>query len=61
LTACAVNQLAAKHGVHQTMVSGWKRQATEGLASVFLGRAEAKDAARESEVEKLHAKACPWA
>ena len=41
-----VAQLAAKHGVHQTMISGWKRQAMEGLSSVFSGRA----------VEKLHAK-----
>ena len=51
-----VSQLAAKHGVHQTMISGWKRQAMEGLSSVFSGRAEAKDAARDDEVEKLHAK-----
>ncbi len=51
-----VSQLAVKHGVHQTMISGWKRQAMEGLTSVFSGRAEAKDAARAGEVEKLHAK-----
>ena len=25
-------QLAAKHGIHQTMVGDWKRQAMEGLA-----------------------------
>ena len=28
----------------------------EGLSAVFSGRAEAKDAVRDSEVEKLHAK-----
>ena len=49
-------QLATKHGVHQTMISEWKRQAVDGLASVFSGRTEAKEAAREGEVEKLHAK-----
>ena len=49
-------QLAAKHGIHQTMVGDWKRQAMEGLASVFSGKAEAQDAARSAEVEKLHAK-----
>jgi transposase len=38
------------------MISSWKRQAMEGLASVFSGRAEAKEAVREGEVEKLHAK-----
>jgi hypothetical protein len=38
---------------HET---SWKRQAMEGLSSVFSGRAEAKDAVRDGEVEKLHAK-----
>ncbi len=46
-------QLAAKHGIHQTMAGEWKRQAVEGLASVFSGKAEA---AQSAEVEKLHAK-----
>ena len=49
-------QLAAKHGVHQTMVSEWKRQAVEGLASLFAGPTAAKMGDREGEVEKLHAK-----
>ncbi len=29
-------QLAAKYGVHQTMVGGWKKQAVEGLASTTI-------------------------
>ena len=49
-------QLAAKHGIHQTMVGEWKRQAMEGLASVFSGKAEAQEAAKADAVEKLHAK-----
>jgi transposase len=51
-------QLAAKHGIHQTMVGEWKRQAMEGLAGVFSGKLAAQEAARstEAEVEKLHAK-----
>ncbi len=51
-------QLAAKHGVHQTMVGEWKKQAVEGLAAVFSGKEAAQDTARssEAEVEKLHAK-----
>jgi transposase len=49
-------QLATKHGVHQTMISEWKRQAVEGLASVFSGKADAKEGLREGELEKLHAK-----
>jgi transposase len=51
-----VAQLATKHGVHQTMVNDWKRQAQDGLASLFSGRTEAKDTSREDEVNKLHAK-----
>jgi hypothetical protein len=31
-------QLATKHGVHQTMISEWKRQVVDGLSSVFSGR-----------------------
>ena len=51
-------QLATKHGIHQTMVSEWKKQAVEGLTTVFSGRPEAQDMAKsaEAEVEKLHAK-----
>jgi transposase len=51
-------QLAAKHGIHQTMVGEWKKQAMEGLASVFSGKVEAQETAKsaEAEVEKLHAK-----
>ena len=50
------SQLAAKHGVHQTMIGDWKRQAMEGLVSVFSGKAEAREGIREEELEKLHAK-----
>ena len=49
-------QLATKHGVHQTVIGDWKRQAVEGLVTVFSGRAEAKEGMREEDVEKLHAK-----
>jgi transposase len=51
-----VAQLVAKHGVHQTLINAWKRQAVEGMAGVFSGGAEAAEAAREGELEKLHAK-----
>ena len=51
-------QLATRHGIHQTMVGDWEKQAMEGLASVFSGKSEAQETARssEAEVEKLHAK-----
>ena len=49
-------QLATKHGVHQTVIGDWKRQAVEGLVTAFSGKAEAKEGMREEDVEKLHAK-----
>ena len=51
-----MSQLATKHGVHQTMIGDWKRQAVEGLVSVFSGKAEAREGIREEALEKLHAK-----
>jgi transposase len=51
-------QLATKHGIHQTMVGEWKKQAMEGLTAVFADRSVAEQTAKlsEAEVEKLHAK-----
>ena len=51
-------QLAAKHGIHQTMVGEWKKQAAEGLALVFSGKEQAQETAKsaEAEMERLHAK-----
>ncbi len=51
-----VAQLAAKHGVHQTMINTWKKQSVEGMATVFSGKAEAADATSENEIDQLHAK-----
>ena len=51
-----VAELVSKHGLHQTLINAWKRQAIEGMAGVFAGKAEAAAAERECELEKLHAK-----
>ncbi len=51
-----VAQLVSRHGVHQTLINGWKKQALEGMAGVFSGWAEAAERGREEELEKLHAK-----
>ena len=51
-----VSQLATKHGVHQTLIGDWKRQALDGLVTVFSGKEEAKVGTREEDVGKLHAK-----
>lgn len=49
-------ELAAKHGIHQTMIATWKRQAIEGMAETFSGKSEAARAASEADIAKLHAK-----
>ena len=49
-------ELAAKHGIHHVMIANWKRQAIEGMAACFSGKAEAAPAATASDIEKLHAK-----
>jgi transposase len=55
-------ELAAKHGIHHTMIGAWKRQAMDGMAGLFGGgdqaakAAKAAKAASEAEIEKLHAK-----
>lgn len=49
-------ELAGKHGIHQTMIATWKKQAVEGMAATFSGKAEAVQATSEAELAKLHAK-----
>lgn len=51
-----VAQLTAKHGIHQTLISDWKKQAIARLSTVFDSRPENNDKTRETEVERLHAK-----
>ena len=48
--------MVAKHGVHQTLVNGWKKQALDGLSTIFETKPEGAEKAREADVEKLHAK-----
>ena len=38
-----IAQLVSKHGVHQTLINGWKKHALEGMVGVFSGRAEAAE------------------
>ena len=49
-------ELAAKHGIHHTMIGAWKLQAMEGMASLFDNGDQSSKAASEAEIEKLHAK-----
>jgi len=51
-----LSELARKHSIHPNMISGWKRQAIEGMAALFDKRQETAAQSQQSEVEKLHAK-----
>ena len=51
-----IAELAARFGVHPNQVSDWKKQAMEGMADIFKGKAERDNAASEAQVKDLHAK-----
>lgn len=52
-----VAQLAARFGVHPTMIHQWKRQLCEGAADVFeRGRKGHESAVADETVRDLHAK-----
>jgi len=50
-----IQEIAAKHRLHPTQVSAWKRQAVEGLSGVFSEGGKPQGAS-ESEIKDLHAK-----
>ena len=41
-----VAELGAKHGVHPTMITAWKKQAVEGMAGVFSGKGRGRGCGR---------------
>ena len=51
-----VSELAARHGIHPNLITNWKRQAMDGLASVFDGKAGEREQVRDGELKDLHAK-----
>jgi transposase len=51
-----LSELGAKHGIHPTVIGGWKRQATEGLVGLFDAGEPTAKTVSEADVEKLHAK-----
>ena len=51
-----IQAIAAEHEVHPNQVSGWKRQALEGLQEVFAGGADRRQADQETVIHDLHAK-----
>jgi transposase-like protein len=51
-----IQEISAKYKVHPNQVSMWKRQAMDGLGTVFSTGSERAGRDHESEVRALHAK-----
>ena len=51
-----IQEIATRHKVHPNQVSAWKRQAVDGLGSVFSNGANKARMDHDSEVHDLHAK-----
>lgn len=49
-------ELSKKHGVHPTMISGWKRAAIKNMAAAFDKNAGLVVQDNEAEIDKLHSK-----
>ena len=51
-----IQAIAARHGVHPSQVTAWKRQAMEGLEEVFARPGSKRAAKHEATIKDLHAK-----
>ncbi len=51
-----INELAARYELHPNMITNWKRQAIDNLATVFAGTVERSNKADEDQINNLHAK-----
>ena len=48
-----VNELASQHGVHPTLIHGWKKQLLQSAAEVFASGAKATAADAQAEKAEL--------
>lgn len=51
-----MSELGARHGIHPNLVAQWKKQAAEGMTTVFAKDAGRHEADQEARVKELHAK-----
>lgn len=52
----SINDLAARYELHPNMITNWKRQAIENMATVFSGGVERSNKAGDDQIRDLHAK-----
>lgn len=51
-----LSEIAARFEVHPNMVSLWKREAVEGMSSLFKGKANRHEVSQETRIKELHEK-----
>jgi transposase-like protein len=49
-----VNELASEHGVHPTQINQWKKQAQEGVSSLFSERRSRQEKSQEDLTASLY-------
>ncbi len=49
-----VAEIAAKHGIHPTLVNEWKRHVTEGVSSLFEKSGDRKEKAAAATTDELY-------
>jgi|TARA_B100000315_G_C14230168_1_gene430560 transposase-like protein len=51
-----IQEIASRHKVHPNQVSTWKRQALDGLDTIFSNGSDQRRVDHEGEIHDLHAK-----
>lgn len=51
-----INELASRYELHPNMITTWKRQAIENMATAFPGAKERNSKSDEAKIKELHAK-----
>lgn len=49
-------ELSSEYGIHQNLVSKWKKQLQNSAVSIFAGEIKAEASRNEKQVHELHAK-----
>lgn len=49
-------EIASKHGIHQTQVTAWKKQALDGMNKLFSGNPVSEKSKNDKQIKELHSK-----
>ena len=51
-----IAELASRYELHPNMITSWKRQAMENMATAFAGASQRRSKSTEAQIKKLHVK-----